>query len=219
MRKAGSFMPDTVKTVIFDIDNTLYCFTEANKLALGALSRYMGEHFGWTPQEFEQRHKAVQEEIYSYTNYNGSCRNRMIRYQKLLEQASLPLFPHALNLYSLYWDTLLGAIRPFEGAGEVMRTLKERGMRIGICTDMTAYMQLRKLETLGLLRYVDFMVSSEEVGEEKPSPGMFRMCIRKAGCSPEECLFVGDHPEKDIGGALSCGMQALWFAPDEITFE
>ncbi len=68
-----------------------------------------------------------------------------------------------------------------------------------------------KLELMKVLQYFDFMVTSEEAGEEKPSPKIFNMCIKKAGCLPSECLFIGDDLKKDYYGALSAGMKALWF--------
>ena len=205
-----------IKTVVFDIDNTLYDFVTANRLGLDALAAYTAEQFGWSRDEFEKSHKEVQEEIYRYTSFNGSCRNRILRYQKMLEKAHLPLYPHALRMYNLYWNTLLDAMVPFEGVQQVMRTLRERGLRIGVGTDMTAMMQLRKLEKLGVLDCVDFMVTSEEAGAEKPSRIFFDMVLAKAECLPQECLFVGDHLQKDAHGALDAGMQALWYHPGDV---
>ena len=207
-----------IKTVIFDIDNTLYDFVGCNQLGLEALRAYTREQFGWSRDEFDRRHKSIQTELCVSTGYNGCCRNRMLRYQKLLEQAGLPLHPHALQMYELYWMTLLENMQPFEGAVRTIKTLKEAGIRIGIGTDMTVVMQLRKLEKLQLLAYVDFIVTSEEAGKEKPSPELFSLVLEKALCCPEECLFVGDHLEKDVHGALSAGMRALWYHPEKENF-
>ena len=204
-----------IKAVIFDIDNTLYSFTEGNRRGLDAVAGYMNAHFGWSAKRFEEEHRTVQYEIYERLNYNGSCRSRLLRYQEMLERASLPLQGHALAMYELYWNTLLDSIHPFEGAADTMRALKEHGCRIGIGTDMTAFMQLKKLDRLGLLPFVDFMVSSEEVGVEKPSPAIFDMICKKAEASPQECLFIGDHLQKDYLGAAACGFHALWFCPEE----
>ena len=49
-----------------------------------------------------------------------------------------------------------------------MKELKKRKIRIGIGTDMTAYVQYRKLEAIGVTSYIDFIVTSEEAGAEKP---------------------------------------------------
>ena len=173
-------MSGKIKTVIFDIDNTLYDFAGANVKGLDAVAEYMLKEFSWDREKFKDAHAQAQNEIYTRLNYNGSCRNRLLRYQDILETAGLPLHPHALKMYHAYWDTLLGSIEPFEGASETMEELKKRGIRIGVITDMTIYMQLQKLERMGLLKFVDFVVTSEEAGEEKPSPLIFELALKKA---------------------------------------
>ena len=205
-------MQGKIRTVIFDIDNTLYDFAAANRKGLDAVAGYMEREFSWEKERFEECHTKVQYEIYDRLHYNGSCRDRLLRYLEMLERAGLPLQPHALRMYHTYWDTLIGSISPFEGAAETMDALKKRGIRIGVMTDMTAYMQMRKLDKLGLLQYVDFVVTSEEAGEEKPSEAIFRLGLEKSLCRADECLMVGDHPEKDYGGALKAGMKALLFS-------
>ena len=200
-----------IKAAIFDIDDTLYDFRTLNREAIEELDQYAQLHFGWTDGMFTQKYAALQKEMPGRMHFNGSCRNRILRIQKILEDNHLPLSPHAVVMYNLYWDTLLAGMRPREDAEETFSALKERGITIGCCTDMTALMQLRKLETMHLLRYTDFLVSSEEAGEEKPSAAMFRLAAEKAGCLPEECLFVGDSYEKDYKGAKNAGMHALLF--------
>ena len=204
-----------IRTVIFDIDNTLYDFAAVNALAIDALAGYAVSHFGWTADKFREEYKWVQDEMLRVAGYySGGVRNRIIRIQLILEKHDLPLHPHAIRMYDLYWNTLLDNMKAFDGAEEAMRTLKEKGIRIGIGTDMTALMQLRKLTRLGLLSYVDFIVTSEEAGEEKPGKKLFDRCIEKIRCKPEECLFVGDRTDKDYKGAIDAGMKALWYNPD-----
>ena len=80
---------------------------------------------------------------------------------------------------------------------------------------MTAYIQYKKLEKLGVLKYLDFIVTSEEAGEEKPTPRFFELCVKKAGCKPEECVFIGDSLKKDVQGAADAGLAAVWYDPED----
>lgn len=206
-----------IRTVIFDIDNTLYDFASANETAICALERYAEEQFGWPRGKLREEYKAAQDELLRAAGfYHGGVRDRILRIQLILEKYALPFQPHAAAMYRLYWDTLLDVMVRSEGAEEVLRSLKERGVRIGAGTDMTAFMQFQKLERLGLLPYFDFIVTSEEAGQEKPSAVFFSRCKDKMLCAPEECLFVGDHPEKDYRGAKRAGLQALWYNPQKI---
>ena len=92
-----------------------------------------------------------------------------------------------------------------------MQDLKRRNIRIGVGTDMTAYIQYKKLTALGLAPYVDFIVTSEEAGVEKPDPHLFEICIEKAGVSADECAFIGDSLKKDVEGSAKCGLKGIWY--------
>ena len=74
---------------------------------------------------------------------------------------------------------------------------------------MTPYIQILKLEKMNILEFIDFIVTSEEAGEEKPSAKLFQMCLNKAGCLKTECLFIGDDIKKDYEGAKNFGMNTL----------
>ena len=129
----------------------------------------------------------------------------------LLELWEKPLFPHALNMYHAYWDTLIRQAQPSPGVQEFMQELKKRGIRIGIGTDMTAYVQYKKLSALGLDSCIDFIVTSEEAGAEKPDPHLFDICVEKAGFSANKCAFIGDSLKKDVEGSAKCGLKGIWY--------
>lgn len=203
-----------IKAVIFDVDNTLYNFTKAHKVAFRALAAYADERLGLSGESFERLHRETAEELRAYMGEVAALHNRCIRYQVMLEKLGLPLYPHVLEMEGFYWDTLLKEAVPSANAKETLRSLKDRGIRIGVGTDMTARMQFRKLEMLGMLAYVDFLVSSEEAGAEKPALSFFARCVEKAGFGKKECLFVGDSLRKDVLGALDAGLQAVWYGPE-----
>lgn len=200
-----------IRTVIFDIDNTLYSYDDAHKVAFAALLEYAEKNLHMTAEEFTKLHAETMGRLKGQMGDVAATHNRLIRYQNMLESKGLPLQPHAFKMYRIYWDTLLEEARPSDGIHEVMAYLKEKDIRIGIGTDMTAALQFEKLIRLKLLSYIDFMVSSEEAGAEKPDKVFFDLCLKKAGCASEECLFVGDSLKKDVLGAQNAGMQAVWF--------
>ena len=57
---------------------------------------------------------------------------------------------------------------------------------------------------------MDTVVISEREGIRKPDPKIFIRAAERVRVPPQQCLFVGDNPEADIGGALAAGMQAVW---------
>lgn len=204
-----------IKTVIFDVDNTLYSYTKAHETAFLALTGYAERELGISPEDFISLHKKTEHDLKESMGEVAAIHNRLIRYQNMLESRQLPLYPHVLKMNSLYWDTLLKTAVPFDGVAEVFEQLKNQKIRIGIGTDMTARVQFEKLTALGLIHYIDFLVSSEEAGKEKPDAIFFEKCIKKAGCRASECLFVGDSLQKDVLGSERAGIHGVWYCPEE----
>ena len=199
--------------VIFDIDNTLYSYDDAHAAAWAALTDYASRTFSISPERFSEWHKRASRALEAHTG--GPCaaiHDRLIRYQLMMELEGLPL-AHAPEMTRIYWSTLLSALTPFPGIQEAFGRLKAMGLTLGIGTNMTADYQFEKLSRLGVLRYLDFFVSSEEASAEKPDPRFFALCAGKAGLAPEACVFVGDSLTGDVLGALNAGMRAVWFNP------
>ena len=77
---------------------------------------------------------------------------------------------------------------------------------IAIVSDMTTHIQLRKLKKLKITKYIDYLVTSEEAGSEKPHSIMFLLALNKLRLKPEEVIMVGDSLISDIEGANSVGI-------------
>ena len=202
-----------IHTVIFDIDNTLYDYDAAHAAAFAALTAYARRELGVAEGDFPALHAAANRTLKARAGADcAAIHNRLIRYQILLEGLGKPL-SHALPMANLYWNTLVEAAVPSPGVEDCLRALNGAGVRLGIGTDMTADWQYVKLERLGLLRWFDFIVTSEEISQEKPGARFFALCLEKAGCPAEACAFVGDNVNKDVAGALSAGMRPIWYRP------
>lgn len=123
--------------------------------------------------------------------------------------------PLSLQIYEIYWSTFLEKMSLRDGAREFMECMKKHGMRIMICTDLTAHIQHRKIEALGIAEEINFLVTSEEAGVEKPAPEVFAFCLEKLKLSAEEVCFIGDDLRKDVEGAKAAGMRAILYRPEE----
>lgn len=210
-----------IKAVIFDIDNTLYDFDHANLCAMETVREYCRHSFNLEEPLFQEYYqKAWNRAMERVGSDTAAIHNRLLRFQCMMELLEQPVFPHAKILCCEYWDTVLAHTKPFSGIVELFQALKAKQIRIGIGTDMTAYIQYRKLEVLGLSPYIDMVVTSEEAGVEKPHPKFFGLCVEKAGCFAEECVFIGDNVKKDVNGAVAAGLQGIWYTmgkePEEV---
>jgi len=59
--------------------------------------------------------------------------------------------------------------------------------------------------------YIDFMVSSEETGLEKPAPIMFELALKKLNVDAKDAAYFGDTLDRDIKGAANLGITPFWY--------
>lgn len=69
------------------------------------------------------------------------------------------------------------------------------------------------LDTLGLGRYLDFVIDSATVGVEKPDPRIFHIALERAQLQPGEAAYVGDLYSIDILGARAAGLPGVLMDP------
>ena len=105
-----------LKAVIFDIDGTLYDYDSANEASMKTLAAYAAEQLGWEPGRFQEESRRMMRRLHEKMGDVAACHNRLIRYQNILEEYGMPLHPHAMKLYEMYWETLMDAAEPSPGA-------------------------------------------------------------------------------------------------------
>ncbi|HEU4367219.1 MAG TPA: HAD family hydrolase [Methylomirabilota bacterium] len=69
------------------------------------------------------------------------------------------------------------------------------------------------LGRLDLLRHLDFVIDSSEVGVEKPDPRIFQLALDRAGVGAHEAAYVGDLYSIDVLGARAAGLRAVLMDP------
>jgi HAD superfamily hydrolase (TIGR01662 family) len=114
-------------------------------------------------------------------------------------------------LRALGWD-LMDGVRPFAEVEEVLRTLRQHGIQIGLVTNASVPMRFRdqELRACGLLEYFSACrFAAVDVGYLKPHPKIFETALECVAARPEEAVFVGDNIEADIMGAQGVGMRAV----------
>ena len=98
----------------------------------------------------------------------------------------------------------------FPGAVELLKTLRERGMRLGIVTNGLSETHREKIALLRISEYFDAIFLADEVGMIKPDPLLFAHACRTLGGAPAHSAMVGDRYDRDIRGALEAGLFTIW---------
>ena len=201
-----------IKTVIFDLDGTLYDFNSAHAVAFDSLCGFADDRLRIPPEQFRKLHAEANRIMAKRCGGSPAVHNRLLRYQVILELAGMSI-SDAPEMADCYWHTLLDHMEPEPGIEQAMKDLRSMGLLIGVGTNMTADWQYAKLSRLSLFPLVDYLVTSEEANSEKPDRGLFDLCAEKAGAAPEECVFVGDNLHGDAVGACAAGMRGIWYQP------
>lgn len=89
-----------------------------------------------------------------------------------------------------------------------LELLKQRGLILGLISNIERDMDPVCAE-LGLAPYLDFMVTSREVGADKPRPPIFLAALEKAKVEASEAIHVGDQYHSDVVGALGVGIRPV----------
>ena len=74
--------------------------------------------------------------------------------------------------------------------------------------------QIRKaLARVGLDNWIENIFCFRSIGHRKPSAQYFDLIASSLSVANGDMTMVGDTLEKDILGALQCGLKAIWYNP------
>ncbi|SDM88937.1 putative hydrolase of the HAD superfamily [Psychrobacillus sp. OK028] len=92
----------------------------------------------------------------------------------------------------------------------MLEELKKREVLIGMITNGYGQFQMDNIKALGIESFFQVILISEWEGMKKPDSQIFLRAADKLGVLPSECVFIGDHPENDVQGAMKTGMMGIW---------
>lgn len=109
------------------------------------------------------------------------------------------------------WSEQLSSAREIDGAGSVLRSLGEQGIRVGVISNIWhPFYQGLSNNHPDLVKRLDYVVLSYRTGFVKPSRELYEDALNECGESPEDCWMVGDTYELDVEPAMRLGMHTVW---------
>lgn len=98
---------------------------------------------------------------------------------------------------------------PYPEAEEILEYLHKSGYKIGIIANQSIG-TAERLKKWGLLKYIDVVAASAELGVAKPDKAIFEKAFEMAQCAAEEAVMIGDRLDNDILPAKKLGMITIW---------
>lgn len=192
-----------IKAVLFDLDNTLIDFLMMKKLSCeAAIDAMIGAGLNI-------RHDEAIKVLYGLYDKHGM--EDKIIFQRFLKKLAGKIDYRILaSGIVAYRRVREGFLEPYPNVDYVLLKLKGMGLKLAIVTDAPRLKAWIRLAAMKLSNYFDAVVTFEDTKQHKPSKMPFRAALRQLKLKPEECLMVGDWPERDINGAKAIGMKTCF---------
>jgi putative hydrolase of the HAD superfamily len=189
-----------IKAIIFDIDNTLIDFLSMKKAASTAAAHAMIEAgLKYYPEDLAERLFAF------YLEHGIESDDAFEEY--LLQEYKAVDFRILAAAVNAYLKEKYLHLKPYPGVVDTLRKLKRQRLKLGVVSDGVRLKAWMRLNEAGLDGYFDAVVTYEDTGKQKPAKEPFLRICDELGVIPEECLMVGDWPERDMQGGRSVGMK------------
>ncbi len=210
-------MAKKYKHLFFDLDRTLWDFEksalEAFKIMHKSFNLESKRINDWREfhEKYEKhnlalwdmyRHGKIEKEQLRWKRFADTLQEYGINNQQLAKELGdeyVRLSPRIVNLYPHVL--------------EVLDYLSKK-YHLHIITNGFEEVQHIKLQTSGMDKFFDVIVTSEKAGIKKPDTGIFEFALKNAHAKKEESLMIGDDYEVDILGAKAAGIDQVFFSPN-----
>lgn len=191
-----------IKLIVFDLDGVL---VEANKLHYEALNEALGKDYAISWNEH-------------LSTYNGLKTNQKL--EMLSEEKDLPVNRHKAvwQLKQKLTHQKLKELKPNQTLQSIMDALVNDGYKIAVCSNSIRKTCLTVLSKLGIMEYLDLVISNEDVKNAKPHPEMYWKAMSIMSCLPEETLIVEDSPYGLLAAFRSNAHVLRVLNPTEVTY-
>jgi len=203
------------KGIFFDLYGTLIDILtdEVDPWVYSTLSRYLSyRDVKITPKElkktyFEDIQSQLKQSNESYPEVDvyKTFSNMMHRYgNKTYSKSSV------VDTAVLFRSLTMRRFEVFQGVYEVLMSLAEK-YELALISDAQWVFTEPEMAMLGLTPFFKFRILSSRFGFKKPDVRLFDMAMKKLMINPEESVYIGDNPPKDLIGAKKAGMKFILF--------
>lgn len=196
-----------VNLVIFDLDGVL---VDAKEIHYEALNKALGK--------VDEKYIITRDE--HMTEYDGLPTK--IKLKKLTEKKGLPQDKHSeiwKNKQEITSTVIREILSIDNRLRSVLKKIKDSGLSLYVCSNSINESLRLMLYKTGLIEYVDYYFSNDDVTHPKPHPEMYLKAILHANVKPNETLIIEDsfhgRTAAKEAGAHVLGVES----PEDVTYE
>lgn len=183
-----------------DLDDTMYGYESCHRVAQAAAEQAISEKYSLDDGTVRELMTQARLDTKSRMGSLASSHSRLLYFKLTLEKLGLANhLDFALQLEASYWGNFLRAMTRSAGLTELLELCRQEAIPVYVMTDLTTQVQIKKLSRLDVLDYISGLVSSEEVGSDKPAGDFFAYARENLGLPAGSGWVVGDDSVKDGG--------------------
>ena len=199
-----------IKHVFIDLDETLFDFHRAERLALTE----MLSHFGIVPDEaMTKRYSVINKSQWELLEKKEKTRDEVLtdRFKIFFQEIGANV--DSLEARKIYEKLLSDGHFFIDGAEELLDSLYGK-YELYLASNGTQSVQERRIASSGISKYFKGIFISQALGHDKPSREYFDACFEKIeGFSKERAIIIGDSLSSDILGGKNAGITTCLFNP------
>ena len=190
-----------MKTIIFDLDNTIIDFIKFKKMSIDAAISAMVDVGLKNSNE-------IRKEIDRIYSKRGMEYQHVFNdaLEKVLGKVDYKILASAVVAYR---KVKTAYMNPYPETTKVFKELIRRGYRLGIFSDAPVFQMWQRLAEIGLINFFDFAISTQEIGKDKRKKEAYVWLIKKLKLNKEETIFIGDSIDRDIYWPKKLGMKTI----------
>lgn len=199
-----------IKTVLFDLDDTLLDFHKAEAVALSKALVRLGLEPG---QETLELYSAINARQWQRLERREITREQVIteRFELLFKALGVERSPVEANEAYRHFLGIGHYFMP--GAPELLEELFPR-YSLYLVSNGSATVQDSRIESAGISRYFKEIFISQRMGYDKPQVEFFNLCFERIpGLCRDTTIIVGDSLTSDILGGIRSGIHTCWYNP------
>jgi HAD superfamily hydrolase (TIGR01549 family) len=118
---------------------------------------------------------------------------------------------HPDELEDRIWRAVV-TLSPIPGDADVLQRLAHDGVRLAAISNaaFSGRILLDELSRHDMGRFLQFVLSSADLGARKPATTIFNVALERLAACPEHAWFIGDTFDEDVAGALNAGLAVFW---------
>lgn len=194
-----------IKAILFDMDGVLI---DAKDWHYEALNRALAL-FGYEITRTEH--------LSTYDGLPTSVKLKKLTLEKGLPEKLHKFIGEMKQQYTI--QIIQEQCRPRFNHEFALMKLKAEGYRIAVCSNSIRMTIEMMMDYAKLTKYLEFIVSNQDVKNAKPDPEIYLTAMVKMGLNPDECLICEDN-ENGIKAALASKGHLLTITTvDDVNYE